>query len=562
MISFKGIEIKGFRGFKNSSIELKTPNGELGSGLNIFVGENGSGKTTILKAISHLTINSFSGQNRVSAFDFNNEDNPDVIEIKGTLENQVDYSMPAPFKRDLQITEFKVEIKNRNRKSPNKLFSPTYSISNILEPTTRTPTWSKSAISDFYLTFDNDRFKSGEGLYIFYFDEERNKQTKKGFSTTFNKLSEDFNWRFLKDADQEEVYKKWKDYADLVIKEDSFKDVKKFFSEKFNRQELDGLGLELINLKEPFNESFLAVSGENNLCQTPLAHLGSGIELLFSILYLKEIASQSNGTIIYCIDEPELSLHPQWQKVFFEILKEEARTQQIFIATHSSHFIDGLMLSNVKKFSRVSGENKICQLESEFANDIKVKKLFSLENREIFFSKGVVLVEGIDDKNRIKSFLQNENIDLFIMDGLQNFTRAKDVCSQLGISFKCMVDLDFLRKYPELLPTLTQVELEFLDECKTLSSMEQTATDPKIIKEIGKIKKAIIDNGLKSLSSKIKLKMSSDIDYKAAVLSKIAELTAQGVCVLSNGVIEDYLDENGTLLDEGLREELISIVSI
>jgi DNA repair exonuclease SbcCD ATPase subunit len=52
----KKIEIKNFRIFpsdKNFEIDnIKIPNGNLGSGLTVLVGENGCGKTTILEALA------------------------------------------------------------------------------------------------------------------------------------------------------------------------------------------------------------------------------------------------------------------------------------------------------------------------------------------------------------------------------------------------------------------------------------------------------------------------------------------------------------------------------
>jgi DNA repair exonuclease SbcCD ATPase subunit len=52
----KKIEIKNFRIFSNNkSFEIdniNAPNGVRGSGLTVFVGENGCGKTTILDAIA------------------------------------------------------------------------------------------------------------------------------------------------------------------------------------------------------------------------------------------------------------------------------------------------------------------------------------------------------------------------------------------------------------------------------------------------------------------------------------------------------------------------------
>ena len=54
---YKEISISGFRGFNESKrIELAIPNGSSGSGLTILVGENNSGKTTVLESFRLFSI--------------------------------------------------------------------------------------------------------------------------------------------------------------------------------------------------------------------------------------------------------------------------------------------------------------------------------------------------------------------------------------------------------------------------------------------------------------------------------------------------------------------------
>ncbi len=565
MIKFKSIQIKGFRGFVDSGdIDFNLPDGENnGSGLNVFIGENGSGKTSILKAISYLTLNKFSGQRKISSHDFNNQNEDGLIEVIGKIDGTIKYAMPPPYKRELNVKEFKTSVKRRDRKSPGRFLSPKLIISNILEPDSRTQDWfPRGDIPDFYLGFDNGRFVEDKGLYIFYFDEERNKQIKKGFATTFSRLMDDLNWKFLKDVDETEILAKWQNYYSEVVKEEYGEEIKKILEDRFNRKDLAEIKLELLNLEEPYSGAFFAIRSKDNLNQIPVSFLGSGVEFLFSFLFLSQIANQSKGTIIYCIDEPELSLHPQWQKMLFEILKEEAKTKQIFIATQSPYFIDSSVLGNVKRFYIKDNKINFSQLREEQVQDKKIQKLFSLENREILFSRGVILVEGIDDRMRLRSFLQTDNNDLFVIDGLQNLKRAKDICGQLEIKFKTIVDLDYLRDFPELLPDLSAEEIEYIDEISTLNKIIANlgSDSEKLLKEFKKVKKQIIENPLKCLSSKILYKMSNDTAYKTKVEKKILDLQGNKIFVLSKGTIEDYLNEYGKPKTKELGDELLTIL--
>jgi AAA15 family ATPase/GTPase len=565
MIYFNSIQIKGYKGFKDSGvIPLCVPDGTLGSGLNILVGENGSGKTALLKAVSLLTANSFSGQSRISSVDFNTEsDTNSPISIVASLKENIKYPMPAPWKQELDIKEFHILIKHRDRKAPGKLLSSQLTVSNILEPTSRTLPATKNReafeLTDFYLAFDTERL-GDEALNIFFWDLDRSRQTKTGFSTTFSRVMDDLNWRFLKDANQTEVLEKWKEFYSKVIVQDLGDGIKTILSEKFNRPDLAQVKLQLLNLADPFAESFFAISCEDNIKQIPLSELGSGVELLFTILFLRQIASQSKGAIIYCIDEPELSLHPQWQKTFFEILKEEAKTKQVFISTHSLHFSDSSTLRNIKKLANIENTIAIHSLGEDLLNDPKTSDLFSLENRELLFAQSTVLVEGWEDRSRMRKFLQSQNNNLFVIDGLQNLERAKKVCSVLGIKFKAIVDLDYIRNFADLIPELTDIEVSSLTEIKELDQILSLITEEKLKKEITKVKNGILTNKLKALSSKIVIKMGLDTSYKTKVEAKIVQLKQDGIFVLPSGMLEDYLDEDGKVKSDTLGVELLAIL--
>ncbi|KJJ85543.1 hypothetical protein OMAG_000588 [Candidatus Omnitrophus magneticus] len=563
---FKSIKIKGYKGFVDSGeIPLCVPDGKtLGSGLNIFVGENGSGKTALLKAISLLSINSFTGQNRISSSDFNNKNQTGSIEVIGTLSEHIKYPMPEPWKKELDIKEFRIAIKHRDRKAPGKLLSPMFTVSNILEPISRTMPATKTKeqweLTDYYLGFDSDRL-GDDGLNIFFFDSSRNKHAKKGYSTTFSRVMNDLNWKFLKDANQPDILTKWKTYYKDVVSEKLGSEIKDLFKERFHRDDLINIELELLNLKEPFSEAFFALVNDINLTQIPLEDLGSGIELLFSILFLRQIANQSKGTIIYCIDEPELSLHPQWQKSFFEILIEESKTKQVFIATHSLHFIDPIILGAVKRFYIKDEMVKYASLDDAQVSDFELRRLFSLENREIFFSRGIALVEGIQDRYRLRLFLKSGNKDLFVINGLSNLERVKKLCDKLAINFKAIVDLDFLSQYPDLLPSLTDDEKAKVDEVKVIEGMIANQTDEKVKKILMGCKADIFNpDKQRCLCSKIRTKMASDKAYKDKVNKKISELVQNNIFVLSNGMMEDYLDKDGNPLSKKLGDELEGIL--
>ena len=147
---------------------------------------------------------------------------------------------------------------------------------------------------------------------------------------------------------------------------------------------------------------------------------GHGLQraVLFALLrtWAKVVrASNASGTqprkasqsLVFAIEEPELFLHPQAQRRLAEALKElsEQEEQQIFVCTHSTHFVD---LNNyqsiviVSKATPTSGTNvRYCKDDVFEGEDAKSRKdRFHLaywinpDRGELFFASKVVLVEG------------------------------------------------------------------------------------------------------------------------------------------------------------------------
>ena len=85
-------------------------------------------------------------------------------------------------------------------------------------------------------------------------------------------------------------------------------------------------------LKFKFGDSFHSLDGA-----------GDGLWNVF-VLCDSLYDAEENSTIV--LDEPEQSLHPQLQKRIMKLLKEESRTKQIIISTHSPYFIDWDSLAN------------------------------------------------------------------------------------------------------------------------------------------------------------------------------------------------------------------------
>ena len=347
----KSLHINNFKCFRNKTIpDLGVPNGDKGSGLNILIGENGNGKTTILEALNYLTLNSFSVENKLSINDFNNYKEEikiiaDIDEFK--CKSTIDFYKTYHFiSNGIEFTAKSREVKERN-----KLLSSAFETHSYFKLKSKYKDANgvdKKDVDSRDKPFNNN-YIDGDGLNVFYFDKNRNRQITTGnYKTTFERILEDLNWKFIKNLDEDkesEILKNisgeyFKTVDEITASNAGAKtatDLKEFFG----NDEYENLKIDLLNLLIPYSNAFFTIRKDDDINQISIKDLGSGIEIILTLLLLKNIAGASKGKIVYLIDEPELHLHPKAQEKLLDLLLEESKDKQIFISTHSPYMFKG-----------------------------------------------------------------------------------------------------------------------------------------------------------------------------------------------------------------------------
>ena len=92
-------------------------------------------------------------------------------------------------------------------------------------------------------------------------------------------------------------------------------------------------------------------------------NLGSGIEMIISLLLLETLAALSKDDIIIIIDEPELHLHPSLQEKFIQYLRKISPEKQIIVSTHSPYFFKNCCSDKNIKMLVTKLSNGITQIE-------------------------------------------------------------------------------------------------------------------------------------------------------------------------------------------------------
>lgn len=492
-MKINSLHLKNFRGFADKKINNI-------SNLQAFVGENGSGKTSVLEAINFITSPGYISK-KIKPDDFHDIEKSITIMIQFDEHFIFEY-IDGYWTREIPCKKVILKIKKRKQSSQNRALSDEYVVNHYVIPETYLnienfkENLREKILSEcdqipnrlerdeeekfgFIIERNNGKeFKVGKNSLrltnkndtkffpeVFYFDKERNQESGHSFGSLLRKINRELNWRYIKNTEYEEVKEFWKGFQEEVfskVEENGLdrlidpvkKEMKKIFGERFENMELS-----LLNLQKPFDKAFFSVRKDNSAKQIKLENLGSGVEIILNFFLLKKVSELSKEEIILLIDEPELHLHPQLQKVLFDLF-EHGCDYQIIYSTHSEHFIDLSKWQNINRynseFNYFPTEDKLNQeyfgkTIKEHLEEIKKyyrdKTIYSRGDNKLFFSRKCLLVEGVDDEYAVKKFLKLKDLDLtdLTVINCQGKTKIKDyqiLCIAYNINYFTLFDED------------------------------------------------------------------------------------------------------------------------
>jgi predicted ATP-dependent endonuclease of OLD family len=336
------ITIKKFRGIEELiDFELKS--------LSIIIRNNGTSKTSILEAINYALSPSFlSGRIKHTDF-YKGLDLPIEIQIK--FSENFKANLPDGYSTQvIECNGIYVRIKKRERAANGKSFADIVVVEHYIIPTlprANDSGWSIPRKGGSAFKFNERQLSfpvDTDGLPRSYFyGKNRDKQLQKGFNSSISSVYDDFNWRFLKDIRKEiqpaQFYQDKQNLEKSILNKVDEKAIEKTFdtlNSKLNQLGIKNVSLSFFESNAPFDSAFLNQLIEN--IEIPVSQLGSGIEMIVSLLFLETLASLSKDKFIVIIDEPELHLHPTLQLSFVNYLKTLSSNIQVILNTHSPYF--------------------------------------------------------------------------------------------------------------------------------------------------------------------------------------------------------------------------------
>lgn len=140
------------------------------------------------------------------------------------------------------------------------------------------------------------------------------------------------------------------------------------------------------------------ITGINNI---PIELLPSGWKAISKILTFLENADKKS---ICLIEEPETHLHPKLQRVLISKIMDYIieKKLQVFIATHSSTFINSIEKDNIKISLFEANTDSIVKLD----NPHQLLDALGTKASDILQINGVIWIEGPSDRIYIKLWLQ------------------------------------------------------------------------------------------------------------------------------------------------------------
>lgn len=149
---------------------------------------------------------------------------------------------------------------------------------------------------------------------------------------------------------------------------------------------------------------------------------GSGVKrlMLLSFFLAEKEQENSNKNIIYAIEEPETSQHPNFQIMLMNSLKELALSDnhQVILTTHTPEIVKMIDKENLIFVQKNSDKHSI---HIESGDDIEISKVADTLGILPFVSyKGVIFVEGTTDRRFLKNLCRFE--ELKNIEDLTKFT--------------------------------------------------------------------------------------------------------------------------------------------
>ena len=441
------IMIKNFRRFNQNPFCM-----DFNPGLNILIGENNVGKTTVLEAIALcLSIGDFDKPFALQPSDFHDQDLP--IEVKLVF-SDLNNSQEAAFHTALSSLNsgaptveftFHFEIKG-SRIIRSITCGQTDALKSSEEMLTYIHCNYLKAVRDVTLEFSpgfrnriakilERKFsvlsKARKEEFIEIFNEANTKA--KSFSVPLSELGHTENHEDQVDNESAS------EYRPIEILESAANDI--IHKLQFIGDDND---IYLCFIEHELRRILRNVIAKLQTLDLDLTLNGMGYNnLIYLAMLLTELEQgyEDHEYLCLIVEEPEAHLHPQLQKLLLEYFSQEFPNVQVFLSSHSPIFVSDSLLDNIiVMITADSGLINSVPLKSiglSMETKSFLRRFLDVTRAQLFFARNIVFVEGYSEAMLFKAFWNEEYRD----DEKAFHKQSIEVVNIQGIAFDYYVEL-------------------------------------------------------------------------------------------------------------------------
>ncbi|SCX32047.1 putative ATP-binding protein involved in virulence [Agrobacterium sp. DSM 25558] len=286
-------------------------------------------------------------------------------------------------------------------------------------------------------------------------------------------------------------------------------------------------------------------------------HASSGEKEILNYIFAIYALEIRNAVVV--VDEPELHLHPKWQKVLVDLFGKLSKDtgNQFVMATHSPTFVSPSSIEFVSRVFSHEQQSQIVRLNSSGLPGSK--HLFNLvnshNNERLFFTNKVVLVEGITDRLVFEKILESiygtmghpgsPEIEIINVGGKGLFEAYSLILQSCQIDYCIIADFDYIEQIgtPELKAMFKlnarEIKNDVIDNVKSMDGDALAAA----IREGLNTKNFDLSNSIwQYIESKRRvLRQDLSATEKRQLANFLADKRDEQIFVLSEGALEDYL---------------------
>lgn len=395
----------------------------------VLIGENNSGKSNILRALSIALGDTWPTERMFSDEDFYNQDTSNDIVIR-VFFDEVAEEWRNNFKMEiagieLRCKAYKIKVKGK----PAGTLTTDYVCINSAGKTISYPAEKLEKGKKFSGQWVPYRVTKDirEQLPFIYVDVLRdyNRQTPGNRWSVLRRLFNEVNTEFLNNKTLIEVTRPDGSSVKMTRREafeESVKDAYKYlrtetFEEierKLAQNAIQQMGLDTEKSKvelhfethDPTNAfKSLQLYVDEMGIRSPAGEVGAGLQSAIVVAIFRTYEELKKEGAVFAIEEPEVFLHPQKARYFASVLRGlSERGNQVFLTTHSPIFVqlhEPEAIAVVRRQSDSGTEvnqAKKVDLADNDRNALRLLTEFDAQRSEFFFARRVMFVEGNTEK--------------------------------------------------------------------------------------------------------------------------------------------------------------------